>query len=367
MHWIGAVAVINLTLVGVSAAPVSGDASRGKTLFVEYRCIECHAIMGQGGKLAADLGTRLDRAYTPAEMASLMWNHAPAMWKSMRAAKIDLPQLTAADAADLFAFFYSAHYFEKPGDAGRGKHLFESKGCAGCHGLTFQIAEGKQVASWQALVDPIALVQQMWNHATQMQAAFSRKGIARPEFSAQELTDVLVYLQHLPQTRNLPAEFSLGPAQSGESLFRSKGCAGCHHGKLALENRLQDRTLTEIAAQMWNHAPRMAEKLPLLELDEMRQILQYVWARAFFQSNGDARRGERVFTVKGCAACHRDATSGAPNLTGRKYDDSPVSMLPILWKHGPSMLEKMQSRSVRWPRFNGREMQDLVAYLHSLE
>ena len=39
-------------------------------------------------------------------------------------------------AADLFAYFYSARFFEKPGDAARGKRAFAVRGCSNCHGLT---------------------------------------------------------------------------------------------------------------------------------------------------------------------------------------------------------------------------------------
>ena len=45
-------------------------------------------------------------------------------------------QLTPEQAADLFAYFVSARYFEKPGDAARGKQAFAAKHCADCHGIT---------------------------------------------------------------------------------------------------------------------------------------------------------------------------------------------------------------------------------------
>jgi hypothetical protein len=50
-----------------------------------------------------------------------MWNHAPGMWAAMRDRDIRAGDLNEQAAADLFAFFYSARFFEKPGDAGRGK------------------------------------------------------------------------------------------------------------------------------------------------------------------------------------------------------------------------------------------------------
>ncbi len=77
---------------------------------------------------------RVDRDFTPAVMASLMWNHAPDMWAAMKKQGIVKGQMTPEAAADLFAYFVSARYFEKPGDAGRGKQAFAAKHCAECHG-----------------------------------------------------------------------------------------------------------------------------------------------------------------------------------------------------------------------------------------
>ena len=53
-----------------------------------------------------------------------MWNHAPTMWAAMRAREIQAGDSNPQSAADLFAYFYAARFFEKPGDAGRGKALF---------------------------------------------------------------------------------------------------------------------------------------------------------------------------------------------------------------------------------------------------
>ena len=65
-----------------------------------------------------------------------MWDHAPVMWQAMTQQKIPLPSITSDQAADLFAFFYSVRYFEKPGEAEHGKRIFQSKHCADCHSLS---------------------------------------------------------------------------------------------------------------------------------------------------------------------------------------------------------------------------------------
>src|SRR5579862_8705879 len=77
---------------------VAGDARRGEQLFQSQQCIQCHSFRGKGGTIAPDLSKRIDRNYTPAVMASLMWNHAPDMWAAMRKQGISRPTLTTQSA-----------------------------------------------------------------------------------------------------------------------------------------------------------------------------------------------------------------------------------------------------------------------------
>src|SRR5258708_27365912 len=96
---------------------------------------------------------------TPAGIASLMWNHAPVMFASIRKQGLTMPQLCESQAADLFAFFYSAHYFERPGEAQRCKALFSSKARAGGHALTKGSPTARPPASaGSALTDPTAMI-----------------------------------------------------------------------------------------------------------------------------------------------------------------------------------------------------------------
>src|SRR4029079_9898578 len=114
-----------------AAAPlISVDSARGERLFQSEGCVQCQSIEGKGGKLAPDLGKRIDRDYSPALLASVMWNHAPTMWAAMRQQGIQTARLSEQSAADLFAFFYAARFFDKPGDAARGKRVFSAKHCA---------------------------------------------------------------------------------------------------------------------------------------------------------------------------------------------------------------------------------------------
>src|SRR5208283_5728011 len=104
-----AVVVVGLAAAGsaLGASIVSGDARRGEELFQTQQCIHCHSFNGKGGTTAPDLSKRIDRNYTPAVMASLMWNHAPEMWSAMKKEGVSKSSMTPEVAADLFAYFVS--------------------------------------------------------------------------------------------------------------------------------------------------------------------------------------------------------------------------------------------------------------------
>ncbi len=346
------------------AAVISADSTRGAGLFETLSCIQCHSVNGRGGTIAPDLGRLVDRNFTPASLAATMWNHAPTMWGAMHTRDINAGNLTEQGAADLLAFFYAARFFEKPGDAARGKALFSEKHCADCHGITSaKLPAAKPVSEWQGINQPIELVDAMWNHATTMKAEFTRQKIAWPRLDSQDLTDILVYARNLPATRRAPAHIDINAGAEGAALFREKECAGCHTGKLSLPPLLKGQTLTDIAVEMWNHEPLMAATPPQLDLGQMRQIISYVWAEQFFEGSGNAAAGARVFKEKHCAACHNNPSSGATSLAGRNFD--AAAMISALWRHGPGMLERMKTQNIGWPRFEDHQMSDLLAFLNS--
>ncbi len=348
---------------------IPGDSSRGSAIFETERCIHCHAVNGRGGKIGVDLGRAVPRHYTPAYLASTMWNHAPTMWSTIESVGIEPPKLTPESAADLFAYFYSARYFEKAGDAVRGKARFEANRCTVCHGITESQAEGAPpVAKWESLADPILLVRQMWNHSFRMRQAFQRHNLEWLALTSEDLNDILGYLRSLPETAHLTARFSNTSGQGGEQIFHAKGCANCHVGSLALEDRLHNMTLTDIAVDMWNHAPRMAAQPPLLTAEEMRQLLSFLWMRQFVYPGGDIAAGKKVFTQRECASCHLSGRNGAPQLPGQARKYSEVSIIAALWGHGPQMLMRMKQAGIAWPQFgSAQEVADLIAYLNSVQ
>ncbi len=361
------VAATGITGICATRSLLPGDADRGKHVFRTASCDVCHSIDGEGGRIAPDLGQGVERGFSPYVMAGLLWNHAPVMWAAMERKGVARPELSEQQAADLFAYFFAARYFEQPGDIKRGKQVFLVKRCVECHGIGSELRQGiRPVAVWKSLADPIALAQQMWNHSREMIPALDRMEIPYPWFSAQELTDLLAYLRST-QEPGRAAAFSPGSAESGAELLALKGCAGCHRGEMALEARPTRYSLTDFAAAMWNHPFRTFPNPAPLSYEEMRRLVGYLVSMQFFEERGNLEQGKKVFAKKRCGACHDDPSSGAQGRPAMAGKITSFGMVAALWKHGPAMLNRMRLKRISWPRFSGSEMADLAAYLHGVE
>lgn len=174
-----------------------GSPNRGRVLFDQKGCTSCHAVRGLGGAAGApDLGKRREEfVRSVTEVAGLMWNHGIAMWEQMEERKVSLSQFEGNDMADIIAYLYFVNYFDKPGNAERGKDLFAKKGCVHCH----QVADdggthGPDLTASPAVGSPIDTITAMWNHARQMEPQMRAQGIPWPKFEPGEMADLMEYL-----------------------------------------------------------------------------------------------------------------------------------------------------------------------------
>lgn len=358
---IGALLALSFA-IGVSAATIPGDAGKGAEVFKSQKCIACHSINGEGGKSAPDLAKRPLGKYSPAMMAEAIWNHGPQMWTAMEAAGIASPRLTHEQSADLFAYFYAFRYFEEPGDAARGKKLFDYKGCIGCHAAG---SNAPPITKWESVTDSIQLARAMWNHAPKMQAAIGGN-MTFPQLTAQDMSDILVYVQGQPGFRKAPRKFAPASAKTGELLFKEKGCAGCHTGNKSLQGKLQGKTMAGLAAEMWNHAPQMRGKARELRPEEMTRLVGYLWSIQYFDPPGDPAKGNKVVEEKGCNGCHGAAGGAAPPFSKLAGKLDSIEFVSATWRHGPDMLKQMRQKNVEWPRFQDKQLADVLAYINSL-
>ncbi len=350
----------------------AGDAQRGALVVERAGCMECHPVRAEGlghepptGTGAPDLADSLTPKYTPSALASALWNHTPEMWRKMAEREVGMPSATSAEWADVFAYLYSLQFSERPAEVTRGKLVFKSKECSACHSLTAPArGPGKPVAEWAEMDDPVVLVYGMWNHSSSMGKEFTRRKKPRPSMTGRDFMDLTAYLQYV---RKLPPEsrLSLPDASTGRLDF-AENCAKCHTGPMALEKLVNDRTWMDLGAAMWNHEPSM-KPAPALPLEDMRRILAWVWEAQYQGPHGSPKAGERVFAEAGCVDCHRSPANGAPMSprTGEKF--TPWSMVALGWGPAREMHRQMLEKGMAWPKLSPANMNDLVAYLNSLQ
>ena len=370
---------ISLAVAGPVGA--TGDASRGRDVLREHRCVSCHAIEPDASSAAPNLSRLASRGLNPASFTALLWNHAPSMWAALEERDIEAPQPSVQAMEDLFAYFYALRYFEPPGDAGRGKRVFSDKKCAECHPLDASqspAAGAKPVSEWPSIGNPLARLEAIWNHAAGMSAEMERRDIRWPRFKPQEMADLWVFLRNRPDTASPEARGAFGEVADGRRVFRERGCEQCHTlgehtpGKIDLKTVPdEERNWAAFAAAMWNHQPRLQRSGPSsgaaqpLEPGEMADLMAFLRDEQLFWPSGDPKRGARAFRNGRCADCHGEGSSGAPRLQGGDTPFTPERIASALWRHGPAMLESMEQRGMRWPELSGGQLSDLLAYINT--
>lgn len=357
-----------------------GNAVEGSRLFVSRGCIRCHAVRGDGGTVASDLGRlRLKRPLL--ELAGIMWNHSPRVAAVFRDPGARQPKLEPEEMAHLLAFVYSLGHVEGPGDPAAGARAFRVKGCQTCHAVAGAGGDvGPALDKYGQYASPLFLSAALWEHAPAMAKAMRERGMQRPRFSAENIVDLLAFLQTSAPAR--PRLYARpGDPARGETLFEDKGCAGCHAvrgqgGKigpdLARPGALGG-SLTQVAGTMWNHAPKMWERMaergveiPSLSVEEMADLVSYLYLFQFMDAPGDPRRGRAVLRDKDCTGCH-GLREGEPGAAGPLVESaalgSPVALITRMWNHASL---GAASGSASRPMLTGTEMADLVAFLVSI-
>jgi mono/diheme cytochrome c family protein len=222
-------------------------------------------------------------------------------------------------------------------------------------------------------------MQQMWNHAAGMGAQVEQKASGWPQFTLNEMVDLLSYLENLPELGLANPGLALGDAAAGRDLFQTKSCAECHslgspeEGKtdLLAAAREQPR-LSGLAVKMWNHRPAMAKaaqeknvQLPDFEETEMSDLLAYLFEQGYFPVRGNAEQGQAVYEAKGCAACHENGEAGAEPIHGTGAPFTAARLSSSVWRHGPQMKAQINYREKEWPTLTEQEVADLIEYLHT--
>ncbi len=192
---------------------------------------------------------------------------------------------------------------------------------------------------------------------------------------------VLVLIWQDKVTRARWTVFLMGTPHTGARLFEKKGCAHCHSvngwgGRLASDlgsERPPRSSLNQLITAMWNCAPRMWERIrqeripyPAIGQQDMTHLFAFLYTARYVDEPGDADHGRRLFQTKSCLRCHAlhgEGGNRGPDLAAVAGVDTPIVWTQAMWNHATTMEAGMKEMGFAWPRFEGSEMNDLLAYI----
>jgi mono/diheme cytochrome c family protein len=197
-----------IAYVGVGAAKkgsngtqATGRAERGWHVF-QAKCIQCHSVRGQGGAIGPELGPENDLPLSTAQFAGVLWNHAPAMLKLIRAQGLQQPLLEGDEIVDLQAFLASLRYFEPVGSPFVGERVFTERGCAGCHGSDAEgTRKGPRLKAGPEAFTTVSFTTALWRHGPKMIDRAEESGVKWPILQATDIGDLVSFLNERPRQK----------------------------------------------------------------------------------------------------------------------------------------------------------------------
>lgn len=260
-----------------------------------------------------------------------------------------------------------------------GRILFETRGCINCHALDgFGGDLGPDLATDLYFGSFLGFVAAIWNHIPDMNRQYRLRHTPRPEFTEPDMLDLagfMYYLRYLGEP---------GSVSRGRDLLGEKQCVRCHgHGSVpAFEKMSEDLSPQAMVQAMWNHGPEMQDSIdqlrigfPTLDGRDVGDISAYLsmvasHPRGGGVAPGNPARGRILFRDKQCVRCH-PASDDAGTAPGPALDEmdlrrNVLGIAAAMWNHGPEMRAYMRRAGMDWPRFEGGEMADVIAYLYWL-
>lgn len=272
-----------------------------------------------------------------------------------------------------------------PGDPIAGRRIFIARGCDRCHAIW---GNGGTLGPDFALVGAGRSLQQLagmfWNHTPQMIQTVQVRGFDWPTFTEQELADIISYIYYV-KLFDEPGDPVLG-----QRWFREMRCSECHAigdtgGRTAppLDDYARYPAPLMLATGMWNHGSAMQAQqsalrgpVPPFRGREMADIQAYIREVSSLEGRDlilllppDPNVGRELFLARGCSSCHGPNGGGTqfgPDLRSATQRLRVSEIAGTLWNHSSRMAQAMRARGIAFPRFQGKEMADVIAFLYYL-
>lgn len=182
-------------LGAVPPATAQGPAERGQALFTAKQCVRCHMPKGQPG--VGPAVEELRRPQGAYELAGRFWNHAPAMFTTLRREGIAWPEISAAEMADLMAYLQADLSRDPAPDLFQGQVVLVRKGCLKCHRYRGEGGwVGIELTQYHAGYEsPVAWAAAVWKHAPRMAEEATSRGVLYPRFAGKEMGNLVGLLR----------------------------------------------------------------------------------------------------------------------------------------------------------------------------
>jgi len=179
-----------------------GNPQNGKKLFADKRCLQCHSVGDSDANPAAP-NLRLRLSGSLVRIAGAMWNDGPTMWSKIAQRGMPVPTIGTEEMSDLISYLYFLQFVDKPGEARRGRVVYEEKRCTKCHSLPgVGGTAGPDLIKAAKTKTPLEIVTAMWNHATTMEQKMLQENLQWPVFKGGEMADLITYLMTVPTAPN---------------------------------------------------------------------------------------------------------------------------------------------------------------------
>ena len=348
----------------------------GRIVFEQKGCINCHAIYGNGGNTAPDLGKHnfFESNY---DLISEMWNHSAGMLNEMEVKNFNLQKFTAKDFRDLRIFLHYLRYLEVSGNVNAGEKLFAKMGCDNCHSIGKVSPNKIRLDKLGVHASPVYLAQEMWNHAVEMQKMQKTSNVRVPVFMDDEFADLSSYITAV-SVYNKRQKIYMTPGNpiSGEKIFSDKGCFYCHNEKHIGPDLMQvnlNKSVIEIAGLMWNHSVEMEQSvqknkiaMPAFEGNEMADLISFLYFNNKSEIDGSAETGKQVVQDKGCINCHSTGNSyNAIDASAIGPFSSEDDFFSELWNHLPLMEKNLYLKGRSLSKLLPSEIKSLYLYFNS--
>ena len=357
---------------GQAAGPLPDYPLKGGSVFIEKGCIQCHMVWGIGESFGPDL-TQIGMEKDFFGLSGALWSHSPKMIEIMEEKGVERPVFSPEETEALLAYVYYLGFIDELGDYLKGQEIFEDKGCSRCHSLGGgPDKSGPALDKYGRYVSPVFIAAALWNHSSTVSQAM----IERP-FAPKEMSHLLAFIKGNAENRNGETIYiQPGSPKKGKAVFAEKQCISCHsQGGFDLLASDLRKSLTEIVGMMWNHSSPMWEemrsrglRIPRFDDSEMSDLTAYLYFIPYYGEAGDVTSGKAIFEEKGCISCHsQEAIAEGKGIDlGEITGSSFFDLISAMWNHVPEMEKMVTEMNLLWPRFEKKEMKDLIFYIQSL-